>query len=374
MDNAGRLSTAEERGLLVLREARDINACLDAFEALLRQYLEIDGYSINLYQPVHHSLACVRVHLPPSLAAIEETFSRTTISAEGDNASAQVFDSRVPAGVTVNNLGDFPVATREAFETWNMRHMVILPIQVSGSGGRPIGTLMCFSQRSSLAPSVLRRLTRVIEEAAALLRLHQSIASWEARSESIRYREAETESLLHFVADMSSVMTAEAQLYQRIENEFLRRFDLDLVGILVAEGGVLRCVSTRLADGVQVPWADQWYAHCREVRYLLDTPEGASGKAFAHNQSLFFGDIPSILGMKMSGKDKANLDILQGLLSFGLFPISKMGESIGLMWLGSLRRKHAMNSDQTKLAANLCDFLGAVIDNARAFSRLMSKD
>mgnify|MGYP002858897738 CR=1 FL=1 len=358
-----------------MREARDIGACLDAFEALLGQYVDIDGYSINLYQPAYNSLACVRVHLPPSLAAVEETFSSTTIAAEGENATAQVFGTRIPAGVTLNNLGEFPPVTREAFENWNMRHMVILPIQVSGSSGvRPIGTLMCFSQRNSLAPSILRRLTRVIEEAAALLRLHQTIASWEARSESIRYQEAEMESLLHFVADMSSVITSETQLYRRIESEFLQRFDMDMVGILVAEGGALRCVATRLAGAVEVPWADRWYAHCQEIRYSIEKPEGASGNAYVHNQALFFGDIPSIVGMSMSAKDKANLDILEGLLSFGMFPIRKMGEPIGLMWLGSLRRKHALNGDQTKLAARLCDFLGSAIDNARAYSRLIAKD
>lgn len=372
MENDGRLSTSEERGLLVLREARDMAACLDAFEALLRQYVDVDGYSINLYQPAYNSLACVRVHLPSSLAGVEQTFANTAISAEGDNASARVFDSRVPAGVTQNNLREFPMLTREAFEQWNMRHMVILPIQVTGSSGRPIGTLMLFSQRNSLAPSILRRITRVLEEAAALLRLHQTIASWEARAESIRYQETELESLLHFVAEMSSI-TADDEMYPRIENEFLRRFDMDMSGILLAEEGHLRCVDTILVGAEQLPWAERWYQHCHEFSYSTTQPDGASGNAFVHNQPLIFGDIPAIMDLAMSAKDKANLDILGGLQSFGIFPIRKLGQPIGILWLGSLRRKNALSIDQTKLTIRLCDYLGSAIDNARVYSRLMAE-
>lgn len=373
METDGRLSTSEERGLLIMREARDMMACLDAFEALLRQYVDVDGYSINLYQPAYNSLACVRVHLPQSLAGVAQTFASTVIPAEGENASARVFGSRVPAGITLNNLGDYPVLTRDAFEQWNMRHMVILPIQVSGSGGRPIGTLMLFSQRNSLAPTILRRITRVVEEAAALLRLHQTIASWEARAESIRYQETELESLLHFVAEMSSIVAADTQMYPRIENEFLRRFDMDMAGILIAEDGQLRCVDTVLVDAEHLLWAERWYQHCRDLSYSVEQPDGASGNAFVHNQPLFFGDIPSIRGLSMSGKDKANLDILEDLLSFAIIPIRKMGHPIGILWLGSRHRKNALNVDQTKLAVRLCDFLGSTIDNARAYARLMAK-
>ena len=112
METDGRLSTSEERGLLIMREARDMAACLDAFEALLRQPVEVAGFSINLYHPAHNSLACVRVHLPTGLAGMELTFAKTAIPAEGDNTTAQVFGSRSPAGVTLNNLREFPLVTR----------------------------------------------------------------------------------------------------------------------------------------------------------------------------------------------------------------------------------------------------------------------
>ncbi len=366
METDGRLKTSDERALLALREAADLASCLDALEVLLRQFFDVDGYAINLHQPADNTLVCARVHMPSSLAGIEEAYAHTALPLNSDNAGSRVFVSGIPIGVTQSNVHEFPAVTRQTFESWGMKHLVVLPIQVTGTTRRPIGTLMLFSQRGAIQPPTLRRATRVVEEAAALLRLHQAVASWEIRARSISDLENQLHSVLGFVAEMSN-LTTDRNMYPRIEREFLTRFDLDMASVLLAQDDRIYCVDTLLRND-EVPWAKAWHQHCHNLFYSMDLTDGASSVAFVYNQHLFFGDIPPILDLAMSQKDRANLAILSGLLSFAIIPIRKQGTPIGLLWLGSLRRKHAMTADHLLLAQHLCDFLGAAIENARTYT------
>lgn len=368
-ENDGRLNTSEERALLAMREAPVLTGCLDALETVLRQYINIDGYAINLYRSSDDCLVCVRMHLPPSGSGLEQTFANMVLPLDSQNMNARVFESRTPTGITSNNLEDYPPVTRIAFDGWSMKHLVVLPIQVTGANRRPVGTLMLFSQQGAIAPTLLRRITRIVEEAAGLLRLHQTIATWEARAETLRKQEEDLQSVLGFIADMS-ILTTEQELYSRIQREFLRRFDLDMAGILLSDGEKLRCVDTMIGiDGV--PWEARWQQHCKQLSYSIEQPEGASSHAFQYNQPLFFGDIPSILKVSMPEKDRTNLDILEGLQTFAIIPIRKKGTPMGILWLGSLQRKDALSPEQLMLTRHLCDFLGAIIENAQAYTHLI---
>lgn len=370
-DNDGRLSTAEERALQIMREASDLVGCLDALESVLGQYVQIDGYAVNLYRPSDDCLVCVRVHLPPSGSGLEQTLANMALPMSSDNMNTKVFLNRVPNGITSNNLDDYPPVTRAAFEGWAMKHMVVLPIQVSGANRRPVGTLMLFSQQSPIAPTLLRRITRIIEETAALLRLHQTIASWEARAQALRQQEEDLQSVLGFVAQMSHLAT-EQEIYAQIEEEFLKRFDLDLCAILLCDGEKLHCVDTRIGIG-GLDWEERWRQHCSSLTYSVIQAEGASSHAYQYNQPLFFADIATVLKIPMAVKDRANLELLEGLQYFAIVPIRKDGNAVGVLWLGSLRRKDALSSEQTILTQHLCDFLGAIIDNAHAYTRLRAQ-
>lgn len=364
----GRLNTFEERALLMMREAPALTGCLDALETVLKQYVNIDGYAINLYRASDDCLVCVRLHLPPSGSGLEQTFANMVLPLDSQNMNARVFENRTPTGITSNNLEDYPPVTRIAFDGWSMKHLVVLPIQVTGANRRPVGTLMLFSQQGSIAPTLLRRMTRIIEEAAGLLRLHQTIATWEARVETMKKQEEDLQSVLSFIAEMSHLAT-EQELYPRIEREFLKRFDLDMAAILLNDGENLRCVDTMIGiDGVH--WETRWKEHCSQLSYSVQQPEGASSHAFQYNQPLFFGDIPSILKVSMPEKDRTNLEILDGLQTFAIIPIRRQGNPMGVLWLGSLQRKDALSPEQVVLVRHLCDFLGAIIDNAHAYTRL----
>lgn len=370
MESDGRLTPSEERALNVLREAPDQTACLDALEALLRQYFDLDGYAINLLQPDAQSLLCVRIHMPMRLIGIEEAYAHASVPLNSEHLSARAFVTGTPVGITAGNAYEFPESSQQTFTALGMKHMVFLPIQVTGNSLKPIGVISLFSQRGAIHPLTLRRITRVVEEAAALLRLHQSIAAWEERAQAIANREAQLQSLLAFIAELSHP-ASEAELYPRILDEFLTRFDLDLAAILVRRDEQIRVAATTVRG--TPPWEARWLEHCRQLGYSRELTDGATSIAYAYNQQLFFGDIPAAQGLAMSEKDRANLAILDDLLAFGIFPIRRHGQPVGLLWLGSRQRKQALNAEQLNSVQNLCDVLGVAIENAKAYMRLHSE-
>lgn len=349
-----------------LREAENLPACLDAYEALLQSKIGDNGYFINLHNANDNTLVCVRVHLPTGIVGIEQTFAQYAFPVDSENVNATVFKSASLANVTRRNLSDFPQVTRLAFARWNIRHMVVLPLMGGDRTRQPIGTLALFSLNKLFSAAELRRCIALTAEASSLLRLHQTIASWESRAHSIRDTEAELQSLLQFVAEMSN-LTTDQEIYPRILSEFLSRFHLDMAAVLVATDQNLRCVDTML-DPPDAPWSLAWEDHCHRLSYSFDIADGASSNVFLNNHLLFFNDIPSIRHLQMSDKDKANLDLLENLKSLAILPIRKQGQPIGVLWLGSLRRKNALSAAQLIQAQHLCDFLGAVIENARTYT------
>ncbi|MGE5384269.1 MAG: diguanylate cyclase [Betaproteobacteria bacterium] len=355
-------SAADEQ--VALRDAHDLTACLDAIETALKRDLQSDGYFINLFQPADNTLTCARVHLPRDLASIEKTYAHYAFPANGDNANAIAFASGTPISITRKNLTEFSSVTRLAFEHWKVKHLVALPIRSASTA--PVGTLTIFSQDRLLPVALVRRVKRLIEEAATLLRLHQTISTWEERAHLIRDTEAELQSLLRFVAEMSN-LTTDGEIYPRIQQEFLRRFDLDFAAVLRCENGGLQCVDTRFRP-VDAPWAAEWQEHCSRISYSLNINDGASSNAYMNNHPLFFGNIPAVRTLQMSEKDRANLVILPDLKSLAILPIRKNNNPIGVLWLGSMRRINSLSAEQLVLAQHLCDFLGAAIENAHTYT------
>lgn len=359
----GKLSDSARQSL---RDAGNLSDFLDALEAILAQCANLDAYFINLYQAADNTMLCVRVQLPAALATLAQTYANYVFPAEGDNPNVVVLKEKTEISIGPTNLKDFPTSTRLAFERLAAHHMLFLPIIPATGERKAIGTLILTSQRKSFSAAAQKFFRQLLDEAAPLLRLHQALASWEKRALSIRDTEVELQSLLRFVAEMSNLTTND-EIYPRIQQEFLNRFDLDLAAILLAEHHNLRCVDTRLRRE-EISWGSEWQQHCDRLSYSRDIGDGATSSVYLNNHPIFFGNIAAVRNLEMSPQDRANLDLLPNLQSFGILPIRKQGNPIGVLWLGSVRRQNAISPGQLILAQHLCDFLGAVIESAHTYT------
>ena len=225
---------------------------------------------------------------------------------------------------------------------------------------------MLISQGKAFSAGAQKAFRQLLDDAAPLLRLHQELASWAERALSIRDTEAELQSLLRFVAEMSNLTTND-EIHPRIQQEFLNRFDLDLAVIFLADHHQLRCVDTRFRCEDN-SWGRKWQEHCSRLFYTREIGDGATSSVYLNNQPIFFGNMPAIRTLEMSAKDRAGLEIIPSLLSLGLLPIRKQCNPIGVRWLGSTPRQNALSPDQLILAQHLFDFLGAVIENANTYT------
>lgn len=358
------------RARAALRAARDLDACLNAIETALRTYPKLDGYLINLHQPEENTLTCARLHLPPAFSSIENAYSHYAFPLDGQEATAVAFNTGTIQRISERNIREYSTSTQGRFFRWEMRSLVVFPIQSADAdaGAPPVGTVTLFSQKSVLPALLITSVREMLEEAAPLIKLHRKTADLEANIDSIRRAEKELKSLLRFLAEMNS-LTTDREIYPRIEREFLTRFGLDFAAVLMHEDGLLRCVDTRFTP-TDAPWGKDWQAHCAQLAYSLDYCDSASSDSFSNNRPLYFADIPGLRNLPMSKIDRDNLDILKDLKTFAILPIRKHGKPVGVLWLGSMRRVHALRTDDLVLIQHLCDFLGSVIDNARVYTLL----
>ncbi|MGE5386112.1 MAG: hypothetical protein ACM3SV_09540, partial [Betaproteobacteria bacterium] len=130
-----------------LRTAKDLNDCLNAIEAALRTYPKVDGYLINLHQPDENALACARLHLPPAFSSVESAYSQYAFTLDGQDATAVAFATGTIQRITERNVQDYSTSTQGRFFRWEMRSLVVVPIQAADTGAMPVGTLTLFSQQ-----------------------------------------------------------------------------------------------------------------------------------------------------------------------------------------------------------------------------------
>ncbi len=345
--------------------ARDLSSCLDLVESELRTLSGVDCYAVNLYQPAENSLVCARLHLPDEYANMEEAFSQYSLPLESGDASTIAIQTGKPVLISAKNLSEFSERTQAGFIHGKMKCLAVLPIRPNGADQPCTGTIVLISLRKALPAAMLDKVGKFMAEAAPILQLHQRAASLEARNYSIRLAEKELQSLLHFISEMTN-LTTEEELYPRIEQEFLNRFELDFAAILIAEGGVLRCADT-LFFPEDVPWGGGWRTHCQKISYLIDRRDAASSNALINNRPFYFGNIPALRDLPMGTLDRTNLDILQDLKTFAIQPIRNCGKPVGILWLGSMHSLNALSAEQLRLIQQLCDFLGGIIENARRY-------
>jgi len=349
-----------------MREAANLQALLEVMSQALQTQAGVDGLLINLHQPQSQTLDCALAHLPAPFDSMEGVYKEYSFPTLGNDPNAQAFSGNTPVSVRRSKLGHVPGTTQLRFERWQMHHLLIVPLQTQPPGAQAAGTLMLFSQTKMLGKTLQAWVQGLVEEATPLLRLHQQLATWEKRARTIRDTEGELRELLHFVAQMSN-LTTDHDIYPLIQREFMTRFDLDLAVILMEDEGALRSVANKFKPQ-QAPWSETWRTQGAQLVYALDSADGATSDAFVRNAMLYFGDVPAVRDLPMSAKDRAVLVTLDTLQTFVVLPIRKLGLPLGVLWLGSFRRKHAMDAENLALAQHLCDFLGAVIENARTYT------
>ncbi|MBL0726547.1 diguanylate cyclase [Piscinibacter sp. HJYY11] len=327
----------------------------------------VAGFEVNLHDPARKSLVTADLRLPGEYAGIEGTYRGFQYVLDRADANASVFTSRTPLVVVSGDLDRFYETTRMRFERWRMRSLLVLPLLMPGAE-QPIGTLTVFSRDHLLGAADLPAFASLAALYAPQLKLHWELKLGASRSQTVEHMATEIHQFVEYIAEMNS-LTAVDQVYASISREFMRRFGLDMVNILMAEDDHLTMVHSAFSEPF-AHLAAEWEQHRCSTAYSLTVHDGQSALVYMHGQRLVVADAQKILHLPMSAKDRRALELLRTVRSFSYVPIRLHEKVIGLMWLVTLSEQRVPTEAQLTLIDLLASFISTAIVNAQAHMRV----
>jgi two-component system cell cycle response regulator len=327
----------------------------------------ISGFELNLHDASRHSLVTADLRLPGEFAGIEGTYRGFQYGLERPDANTTAFKRRQPLVVLEHDLAGYHEMTRMRFERWRMKSLLVLPLFVPDAEG-PVGTLTLFSREHLLGEADLPAFQRLGALYAPQLVLHWRLKLAADRSHTVEHMAAEIHQFVEYIAEMNS-LTAVEQVYASISREFMRRFGLDMVNILIAEDGLLPMVHTAFSPAFE-HLAAQWEPHRAATAYSLTVHDGQSALIFMHGQRLVVADAQKIVHLPMSDKDRRALELLRTTRTLSVVPIRLHDKVIGVMWLATLSEPNVPTDAQLTLIDLLASFVSTAIVNAQAHMRV----
>lgn len=327
----------------------------------------VAGFEVNLFDPSRQSLVTADLRLPDEYDGIVGTYRGFQYLLDRADVNASVFKSRTPLVVGDGDLDRFYETTRMRFERWRMRSLLVLPLLMPG-GDEPAGTLTVFSRDHLLGAADLPAFASLAALYAPQLKLHWDLKLAGDRSHTVERMAAEIHQFVEYIAEMNS-LTAVDQVYASISREFMRRFGLDMVNILIAADGQLPMVHSAFSE----PYAHlaaEWETHRAATAYSLTVHDGQSALIYMHGQRLVVADAQQILHLPMSDKDRRALGLLRTARTFSVVPIRLHEKVIGVMWLVTLSEPRVPTEAQLTLIDLLASFVSTAIVNAQAHMRV----
>ncbi len=326
----------------------------------------VDGCSIFLVNDTGDTLVTAYVKFPENFAAIQKAYLGFSLSIDTAEVNAHVFNHRKTVIVTNENKAAFGDLTLHRFDNMTMRSLVVAPLLDPQEGGAAsaLGVVSVFSHGVELGTATGRELEAVAARFVPTLRglwMQQQVLDW---SKTVKDMYVEIQQHIAFVTEMNSVATVQ-EVYSLIARRFMARFRFDIVGILMAEGDLLRFEHVDFSPP---------YAHLKAVyepfrkatRYSISAPDAACSVVFGNNHRFLFDDVQQIAHLPMTEKDRASLDLIGELRTSLLVPIRLKNVPIGILWLGSLKAPLALPDSDLALIELLGSYVSTSIRNAEA--------
>lgn len=177
----------------------------------------------------------------------------------------------------------------------------------------------------------------------------------------------ELQAFAAYVASLNSPCSLE-QLGSLISDEFIRRFQVDMVNILLAEDDALTMVHSSFSTGF-MHLDPAWQAFRAATRYSLAAGDSHGAQVFQSSQRLVVHDATLVPLPALSDPDRQALQLLQTPRSFIILPLRLHGQTqtpnIGVLWLATLQDSWTLTESQLSLLELLASFIGPAIANAK---------
>lgn len=367
-----RLDTPHDEGAQALSPAADLTQLLESLGETLYSLPGVDGCGIYLVNEAGDALVTAHLKLSENFAGVEKAYRGFSHPISQPEVGVHVFSRGEAVIVTEENHADFGDITRRRFKNMNMRSLAVVPISSGPPDARVvIGVAAIFSHRCDLDP-------RLVEEASsiALRSTSQIHALWLRRQalewgKAVKDMYAEIQQHIAFITELNSVVSVK-RIYALIGKRFMRRFNFDVVAILMAEGDELAFAHVDFEDEF-VHLREPYQRFAAATRCRLSPPDAACSVVFANNQRFVFDDVQQVAHLPMAEKDRASLDLMGSLRTSLLIPLRLNGTPIGILWLGTLKAPHVLSDSDLALIELLTSYVSTAIRNAEAHELVESQ-
>jgi two-component system cell cycle response regulator len=327
---------------------------------------QVDGCIVSLLKDSGTTLVSTYLRLPEEFSDIRDTLLGFQHRLHQYDVNAIVLKEGLPRLVCKNDLHQYGNATRLRFERFKMHSLVVVPLMVRQADGNmeALGTVSVYRQDHILEGQSAQRIFELGELCAAQIALHWRYQQSVERSKAVESMYGQIQQFIANITRMNS-LTAVDEVYESIGQEFIGRFNFDLVNILLSDQNGLKMVHSSFS----APFAhlqEKWEPYRQRTQYSFDIHDGQSAVIFASNQRFAIDDTLKVMHLPMSDKDKEGLALLETPRTFMIVPIRLNGAPIGIMWLITLGEPMQLPETELTLIDLLSSFISTAIINAKA--------
>ena len=359
--------TAERRLRLLeaIAAVADLEELLGLLGAEIDRVGGFDGYLILLADVQRRELRCERAHMPRAFDAMGGIYKDFPIPLEGEDLAAKACVTGEVLHALRDAMDQLPDSTRVGFERWRAEEIAVIPL---GRNGDCAGTLLLFTQVGAIAPDTLDTLR-------AIGSLFGQPLTNAVRMRELLWRESNVERLLGRHQDFLSfineinALTSVQEIYDRIAAEFIRRYGVDLVGIVLREEDELRLRSLHASDPRFDSVRARVWALYEANSYSLHPADGATPMVFSQNARALFRDVRGVRHLPMSPLDRRSLDAMGTPRTLLIFPIREKDTPVGVLWLITLTEPLDLDDLDRELLELASGFIGSAIANACLYSQ-----
>ncbi|MGZ5790594.1 MAG: GGDEF domain-containing protein, partial [Burkholderiaceae bacterium] len=328
----------------------------------------IDGYLFSALDETGNSLKCECLSLPAEFKSVEETYRRLQWPLSDNDESARCLIEGTIYRVDTDNIHQWHQSTQVRFARWKMVSMALIPIRLEST---PIGTLMIFSQRGTIAEDTVHAVSALLADTVEIIENARRFSVLaQGKNDYLRIA-TEREHLIEFFSEANSV-TVEDEIYKRLVNRFLGYFDFEFVLLCLVENDQVTARAARSLNSDIQNALDKFYPTMLENPFALSADAGAIPSAIFRKCSYYFADVEKIKHLPMSASDLTYLRLFEeaglGIKTLLHAPILYGDKALGTISCYSSSRITEVDSGQIRIIELLARFFGAAIQNAKHYT------
>ncbi len=332
---------------------------------------DVDGYTINLLEENNKELlVCNKVSLPGEFQAIERTFHHFNYALGPNDENTPVIREKKVVSINPDNIDRFSDSARSRFRAWRMKNMVTVPItNIEDPEAEVVGAITIFNSSGMICH---KSIDLLCEKMAMFFDpIENSIKYFQLKEKEkiVETGIAERAKFLNFVNEVNSLSSVD-KIYEKISEEFLRRYPFDMVVILMEEDGYLHGVSSYTREDRFKQNAEHWSTMIKEKPFKVSYEGGSYSMCYLNDQNLYFPDIPKIQSLPMNKHDKAMLEGIGDFKSIIHLPINKDNKPIGVISISSFDSFVALSREDINYLELLSSFIGTSIVNSGLYSTI----